>query len=304
MNNVVDDRTVLEVCNVQYVACIVPDEWQENPLTDWDQAVSFFVPSWGAGNSAKHISGLLNGEMPNVSFERVSNALYERTMNASWYEKPPASEWLKLFRAADPSGIYLLAHYDEDRYSGPAIHLMPDDWDNDVNYVIVYVTSDTIRTEWWNVKRITQAIRDNVRGVIESTLQTFNAWANGEVFAYELLRQELDDDGETISSEEVNLWELGGDLSPTIYGYDGISELYEAAQVNAEYDHAAREATASHAMQSMDLFDAASYPEPTMSDVAGAYEARLNEQFAELRRVTRKLAEEGYHRGHGVIAIG
>ena len=57
-------------------------------------------------------------------------------------------------------------------------------------------------------------------------------------------------------------------------------------------------------MQSMDLFDAASYPEPTMSDVAGAYEARLNEQFSELGRVTRKLTEEGYHRGHGVIAIG
>ena len=53
----------------------------------------------------------------------------------------------------------------------------------------------------------------------------------------------------------------------------------------------------------LDTFDAASYPAPTMADVAGAYEARLNEQFAELGRVTRKLAEEGYT-GHGIIAIG
>ncbi len=57
-------------------------------------------------------------------------------------------------------------------------------------------------------------------------------------------------------------------------------------------------------LHTLDTFDAASYPAPTMSDVAGAYEARLNEQFAELGRVTRKLTEEGYHRGHGIIAIG
>ena len=51
-------------------------------------------------------------------------------------------------------------------------------------------------------------------------------------------------------------------------------------------------------LHTLDIFDAASYPEPTMSDVAGAYEARLAEQFSELGRVTRKLGVE--ERGYGV----
>ena len=105
MSNVIEDRTVLEVGNVQYVACIVNDEYPSNPLTDWDQAVSFFVPAWGYGRNTgyRSASDALGSELPNISFERVSNALYERTMNASIYEDMIAADWLKLFRTADPS---------------------------------------------------------------------------------------------------------------------------------------------------------------------------------------------------------
>ena len=302
MSNVIEDRTVLEVGNVQYVACIVQDEWQDNPLNDWDHDVSFYVPP--SDRNTNHLAKLIDSTQPSVWTSDAPLYLQD-AVEESYYDHSNAWVNVRLYRNRDKSGMYFAAQYNEDRYGGDAITVYWDDADaeREGGNLMVYVSYDTIRKNW-NVKRITQAIRDNVRGVIESTLQTFNAWANGEVYGYYTLRQELDEDGETISSEEVNLWELGGDPSPTIYGYDGISELYDAAKVNAEYDHAAREATASHAMQSMDLFDAASYPEPTMSDVAGAYEARLNEQFAELGRVTRKLAEEGYHRGHGIIAIG
>ena len=304
MSNVIEDRTVLEVCNVQYVACIVSDEWQENPLTDWDQAVSFFVPSWGAGNSAKHISGLLNGEMPNVSFERVSNALYERTMNASWYEKPPASEWLKLFRAADPSGLYFIASIIDDRM-GYVISLQSDDDDSTHDYAIAYRTSAQIREDHM-VKRITKEVRNRAESNIRADIKTQNAYFSGEVYRYIVIRHELDDDGEVIESEEIDA------ESYDAYGWEDAKELYEYAKKDAENDaynrefHAQREreATASHAMQSMDLFDAASYHELSLADVAGAYQARLNAQLDELGRVTRKLAEEGYHRGHGIIAIG
>ena len=279
MNNVVEDRTVLEVGNVQYVACIVADEYPSNPLKDWDQSVSFYVPP--SDRNTNHLAKLIDSTQPSVWVSDAPIYLQD-AVEESYYDHSNAWVNVRLYRNRDKSGMYFAAQYNEDRYSGDTITVYWDDADaeREGGNLMVYVSSDTIRKNW-NVKRITQAIRDNVRGMIESTLQTFNAWANGEVYAYELLRQEMDEDGETISSEEVNLWELGGDPSPTIYGYDGISELYDAAKVNAEYDHAAREATASHAMQSMDLFDAASYPEPTMSDVAGAYEARLNEQFSE-----------------------
>lgn len=46
--------------------------------------------------------------------------------------------------------------------------------------------------------------------------------------------------------------------------------------------------------EALDLFDAASYPEPTMYDVAGAYQARLNEGMEAIGECTRKLREAGY----------
>jgi hypothetical protein len=54
----------------------------------------------------------------------------------------------------------------------------------------------------------------------------------------------------------------------------------------------------------LDLFDAASYPEPSMYDVAGAYQARLNEGMEAIGECTRKLREGGYRRIPGIIAIG
>lgn len=118
-----------------------------------------------------------------------------------------------------------------------------------------------------------------------------------------------DEDGWVWEDEEPEETETGwarmemiGDDREFIIEPCDISELaedaycHECGQIGC--GHSTGEATASHAMQSMDLFDAASYPEPTMSDVAGAYEARLNEQFAELGRVTRKLGVE--ERGYGV----
>lgn len=306
MSNVIEDRTVLEIGNVHYVACIVQDEYPCNPLKDWDQAVSFFVPAWGYGRNTgyRSASDALGSELPNVSFERVSNALYERTMNASIYEDMIAADWLKLFRTADPSGLYFIVQWNDSGY-GDTLKFADDDDNSTFDYAIAYRTSAQIREDHM-VKRITKEVRNRAESNIRADIKTQNAYFSGEVYRYIVIRHELDDDGEVIESEEIDA------ESYDAYGWEDAKELYEYAKKDAENDaynrefHAQREreATASHAMQSMDLFDAASYPEPTMSDVAGAYQARLNAQLDELGRVTRKLAEEGYHRGHGIIAIG
>lgn len=321
--DVIDDRTVLEVGNVQYVACIVADSYPSNPLKDWSQSVSFYVPNWGTGNTQRWINEQLDNTLPDTDLSRVSNALYERTMAASWYEDAPASDFLKMFRQADPSGIYFIVQWNDSGY-GDTIKFMDDDCDDDSGYAIAYRTAAQIREDHM-VKRITAKVREQAEHNIRVDIRTQNAYFSGEVYMYELLRQVLDDDGETLSSEDVNLWELGGDPSPTVYGWDGIAELYEAAKVNAEYDHANREDISpgspgevlycqqcgeaelstdseylhgycdtcwmqSDGVPSLDLFDAASYPEPGIDDAIGAFHARLNEGFAAIGECTRKLS--------------
>jgi hypothetical protein len=73
---------------------------------------------------------------------------------------------------------------------------------------------------------------------------------------------------------------------------------------NPVEEHEARMSSRSHAMQSLDLFDAASYPDPSLYDVAGAYQARLNAGMESIGECTRKLREGGYRRIPGIIAIG
>jgi hypothetical protein len=122
-----------------------------------------------------------------------------------------------------------------------------------------------------------------------------DAWQNGEVYGWYLLRQVLDDDGETLESEHID----------SCWGYYGWSErvyMYGMAEEIARLDHQQR--TAPTWGWSLDLFDAASYPEPSMYDVAGAYQARLNAGMESIGECTRKLREGGYRRIPGIIAIG
>ena len=307
MSNVIEDRTVLEVGNVQYVACIVQDEYPSNPLKDWDQAVSFFVPAWEGERSNRNAVSNLNGEDIPFDYRVIWNQpqyLRDKTTEARWYERTQACDWLELMRRCDPSGLYFIVQWNDSGY-GDTLKFADDDDESTHDYAIAYRTSAQIREDHM-VKRITKEVRNRAESNIRADIKTQNAYFSGEVYRYIVIRHELDDDGEVIESEEIDA------ESYDAYGWEDAKELYEYAKKDAENDaynrefHAQREreATASHAMQSMDLFDASSYPEPTMSDVAGAYEARLNEQFSELGRVTRKLTEEGYHRGHGIIAIG
>jgi hypothetical protein len=134
-----------------------------------------------------------------------------------------------------------------------------------------------------------------------------DAWQNGEVYGWYLLRQVLDDDGETLESEHL-------DSCFGYYGDSEISYMYECATDAAERDHANREKEeaereardhwrATQGYLALDLFDAASYPEPTLYDVAGAYQARLNAGMESIGECTRKLVKEGYF-NTGTIAIG
>lgn len=286
-SDVIDDRVVLESGNVQYLACIIPDFDPGNPLKDWDQSVSFYVPDWDDRNrDHRHIETMLDSTLPTIPFKREHESLYERTMNASWYDDVPASEFLKLFRHNDPSGLYFIVNIVDDRM-GYRLYWADDDDESTRDYAIAYRTSEEIRADHM-VKRITAKVRAQAGANIRANIKTQNAYFAGEVFNYYLIRQELDDDGETIESEEVDTepWDA--------WGWEQADELYEQAKREAENDQFNREATASHAILMLDTFDAASYPEPSMYDVAGAYQARLQEGFEAIGACTRKLKEEGY----------
>jgi hypothetical protein len=296
-SDVIDDRVVLESGNTQYLACIIPDFDPGNPLKDWDQSVSFYVPEWdGRNRDHRHIETMLDSTLPTIPFKREHESLYERTMNASWYDDVPASEFLKLFRRNDPSGLYFIVNIVDDRM-GYRLYVSDDDDDSTCDYAIAYRTSEEIRKDF-NVKRITRKVREQAESNIRADVKTQNAYFAGDVYGYYVLRQVLDDDGETISSEEVE----GG----SCYGYYGSDEweyMYSEAKAAAEHDYAQREEAVASSRLSLDLFDAASYPEPSMYDVAGAYQARLQEGFEAIGACTRKLKEEGYW-NTGTIAIG
>ena len=284
--DVIEDRTVLEAGNVHYVACIVADEFSSNPYKDWDQLGSFYVPNWDYEDRGRaHLAELIDGlDSPDVDTSKMSRRLRDKTEDCSWYEDSHASDWRELYQRSDPSGIYLIVQYNESRYGGNALNVMDDDDESTRNYAILYMTAERIRTEY-NVKRITKAIRDQTREALTSELAPFNAWANGEVYGYYTLRQVLDDDGETISSEEVEDGSCWG-----YYGSDEWEYMYSEAKRSAEYDHAAREEVRHAAYASLDLFDAASYPETSIDDAIGAFHARINEGFAAIGEVTRKLS--------------
>lgn len=55
-------------------------------------------------------------------------------------------------------------------------------WDSG-RWGIIAVRKDTVRKEY-GCKRITAAIREKVIGLLESEIETFSQWANGDVFGY------------------------------------------------------------------------------------------------------------------------
>ena len=284
-SDVIDDRIVFEHGNVQYVACIVPDFDPGNPLKDWDQSVSFYVPHWdGRNRDHRHIETMLDSTLPTIPFKREHESLYERTMNASWYDDVPASDWLKLFRRNDPSGLYFIVNIVDDRM-GYRLYWADDDDDSTCDYAIAYRTSAQIREDHM-VRRITRKVREQAESNIRADVKTQNAYFAGDVYGYYVLRQVLDDDGETIESEEVDDGSCWG-----YYGSDEWEYMYSEAKAAAEHDYANREEQSSLNSLALDLFDAASYPEPSMSDVAGAYPARRNEGMEAIGAATRKLRE-------------
>lgn len=288
-SDVIDDRVVLESGNTQYLACIIPDFDPGNPLKEWDQSVSFYVPPWDYENrDRKHVASLLDGEDMPSSYDQVwrqSQKLRDKTTEASWYDDTYAHDWLTLLRRCDPSGLYFIVQWNDSGY-GDTLKFMPDDDESTRDYAIAYRTAEEIRKDF-GVKRITAKVRAQAEANIRADIKTQNAYFAGDVYGWYLLRQELDDDGETIESEDV----------ASCYGYYGSDEweyMYSEAKGEAEACERNREASASHAFHSLDLFDAASYHDLSMDDVVGAYEARLFAAFENLGNVTRQLEEEGY----------
>lgn len=291
-SDVIDDRVVLESGNVQYVACIVPDFDPSNPLKEWDQSVSFYVPVWDCENrNQKHVASLLDNEDGDIPVDiwkicDQSQSLRDKTTEAGWYDDTYAHDWLTLLRRCDPSGLYFIVSIIDDRM-GYRISFEPDDDESTRDYAIAYRTAEEIRKDF-GVKRITAKVRAQAEANIRADIKTQNAYFAGEVFRYYLIREELDDNGETIDSQEI-------DCEPyDAWGWEQVEELYEYAKREAENDQFNREATASHAILMLDTFDAASYHELSMDDVVGAYEARLFAAFENLGNVTRQMEEEGY----------
>lgn len=290
-SDVIDDRVVLESGNTQYLACIIPDFDPGSPLKEWDQSVSFYVPMWDYENrNQKHAASLLDneeGDIP-VDIRKIcdqSQSLRDKTTEASWYDDTYAHDWLTLLRRCDPSGIYFIVQWNDSGY-GDTLKFLPDDDDSTRDYVIAYRTSEEIRADHM-VKRITAKVRAQAEANIRAAIETQNAYFAGEVYGWYLIRQELDDDGETIESEDV----------ASCYGYYGSDEweyMYSEAKGEAEACERNRAEQSAHAFHSLDLFDAASYHDLSMNDVVGAFQARLSTAFDNLGRVTRQLEEEGY----------
>jgi hypothetical protein len=197
----IDDRTLIETDNVQYVGVIHQDENCDNPITAWDHAERFEVI-----DGSKHEQSLFDHD-PCIVHHR-SNRVPEY-IEQDAYDDHTVANWIKVYRRADPSGIYLAVRYDGDRYAGIAAWITDDD--DDRANIIMYATSDDIRKEQL-CKRITAKVRDQVRANMQSTLDTFNAWANGECYGWELLRQTVDEDDEVLESESIeSCWGFYGD---------------------------------------------------------------------------------------------
>lgn len=271
-SDVIDDRIVFEHGNVQYLACIVPETYPDRP--EWGN-VSYYAPDvrrtpW-------------DDNAPDVWTHDAPLKLQE-AINRDWYDEVTAYDYARIYRHQDPSGIYLVARYDQDRYGGDAITIYgSDDEAREGGNLLLYVTAAQIRANW-QCKRITKKTRANAEQMLRGEIAAWNQWANGDVYGYYVLRQVLDDDGETIESEEI----------ASCYGYYGSDEwgyMYSEAKAAAEHDYANREEQSSLNSLALDLFDAASYPEPSMYDVAGAYRARLNAGMEAIGAATRKLRE-------------
>lgn len=96
--------------------------------------------------------------------------------------KEDPEEWLK---ANAPPGSVVLPVYMMDHgavsYSTGSFG---DPWDSgQVGYIVA--TPDVIRKEY-SVKRITPKIRKQVEALMKSEIETYNAWANGDVWGFDI----------------------------------------------------------------------------------------------------------------------
>ena len=208
---------VLETEDARYEVRIDIDPYPERP--EWGN-VHYYAPtllrtSW-------------KNEMPPVDTSKAPTYMHD-AINRDWYEEPSAYDYARLYRRSDPSGIYLVGHYNEDRYVGDAITTLdPDDEEREGGNVLLYVTAKEIRRNW-NVKRITKEVRQQADSMIRGEIAAWNAWANGDCYQWELRRYSIDGEGyETID-------ELGG-----YYGDSELAYMKEVAKEAAEDDIARR----------------------------------------------------------------
>lgn len=204
---------VLETEDARYEVRIDTDPYPERP--EWGN-VHYYAPnlrrtSW-------------TDEMPPVDTSKAPTYMHD-AINRDWYEEPIVYGYARLYRRSDPSGIYLVGQYNEDRYGGDAITILdPGDEEREGGNVLLYLTADEIRRNW-GAQRITKMVRQQAIDTMRTEIAAWNAWANGDCYEWELRRYPIGGEG----YEEID--RLSG-----YYGDDEFPYIEELARESAELD--------------------------------------------------------------------
>lgn len=159
----------------RWTLTIERDEYTENPR-EWENLGKFFT------RSARYVESEFKHESA-VNFYDLTLDEVEKKLKKQGYICARVSVY-------DHSGVNI--------YIGrPCCR-----WDS--GYIGLYVVNKQRAREWFNVKRITTRLKKKILDTMESEVNTFNNWLNGNIFYFNVERngEQLDSCGGFIADSE------------------------------------------------------------------------------------------------------
>ena len=204
----IEEKVVLDLGRIEYVAKIHPEEYAVEP--DWFNYKTY----------APDLRHFRDSGAPDVWVSDAPDELLAVEEEYGEWNDLRMARFAKLYRHQDPDGVYLAATYNQDRYSGDAItiHDAPDE-NREQGNILLYMTSKDC--EYHKIKA------EEAGKWIHQEVKVWNAWADGEVYYWTLVRQVLDEDGDVVMRKSVD--SCGG-----YYGSDEWEYMYECAKESAE----------------------------------------------------------------------
>ena len=157
----------------RWTLTIERDEYTENPR-EWENLGEFFT------RSARYVESELDS-----------------TLDFSDYTLE------ELEKALEKQG-YICARVSVYDHSGVRVYLGSPCCRWDSGYIGLYVVNKQRARDWLNVKRITTRIKKKIFDIMESEVNTFNNWLNGNIFYFNVERngEQLDSCGGFIADSE------------------------------------------------------------------------------------------------------